>query len=83
MRKFLKILLSAAFIAGLAFILFVVAVYYGAFGHLQTSSELLNYKNATASVVLSEDGDLLGKYFSENRTNVTYDQLPQYLIDAL
>lgn len=83
MRKFLKIFLSAALIAGAALILFVITVYFGAFGHLQTGSELLNYKNATASVVLSEEGDLLGKYFSENRTNVSYDQLPSYLIDAL
>jgi penicillin-binding protein 1A len=83
MRKFFKILLSAGLIAGLAFIVFVIAVYYGAFGHLQTRQELLSYKNATASVVLSKEGDLLGKFFSENRTNVSYEELPQYLIDAL
>jgi penicillin-binding protein 1A len=83
MRKFWKIILSALLIAGLAFILFVIAVYYGAFGHLQTRQELLSYKNATASVVLSKDGELLGKYFSENRTNVSYRELPSYLVDAL
>lgn len=83
MRKFWKIVLTAALLGFAVLLIFVVTVYFGAFGHLQTRDELLNYKNATASVVLSEEGELLGKYFSENRTNVVYEELPQYLIDAL
>lgn len=82
-RKFLIIVLTIVLAGLFAAIVFVAAVYYGAFGHLQTGKELLNYKNANASVVLSEEGELLGKYFSENRTNVVYNKLPQNLIDAL
>lgn len=63
--------------------LFFLSVYSGAFGHLQNRKELLNYKNATASRVISAEGDLIGKFFSENRTNITYEQIPSYLIDAL
>jgi penicillin-binding protein 1A len=58
-------------------------VYCGAFGHIHTRFELLNFKNAAASRVLSSDGELIGKFFSENRTNVTSDQIPPFLIDAL
>ena len=64
-------------------VLFFVCVILGVFGHLQTQSELQNYKNANATLVFSQDGKLIGNIFSENRTNVTYDQIPQNLIDAL
>jgi penicillin-binding protein 1A len=52
-------------------------------GHLQDREDLLNYKNATASIVLSAEGGLIGKFYSENRTNVSYSQIPSYLINAL
>ena len=83
MRKAIKIILIITAVIFLGVIGFVLSVYYGAFGHLQTREELLNYKNANASIVLSDDGRLLGKYFSENRTNVTYAELPPHLINAL
>jgi penicillin-binding protein 1A len=62
---------------------FIVAVYSGAFGHLQSKEELIHFKNATATLVLSEDGELIGKFFSENRTNISFGQIPQQLINAL
>lgn len=83
MRKAIKILIVLAILIFLGAIGFVMAVYYGAWGHLQTREELLSYKNATASIVLSHDGQLLGKYFSENRTNVNYNEIPEHLINAL
>jgi penicillin-binding protein 1A len=73
------------FITGLTIVLglFIALVYFGAFGNLHGREELKNYENAVASIVLSEDGELIGKFFSENRTNVNYHQLPPFLIDAL
>ena len=50
---------------------------------LQDRTELLNYKNATASKVLSAEGKLIGKFYYQNRTNVSFSQIPPYLIDAL
>lgn len=64
-------------------VLFVVSVYLGVFGQLQSNKELLNYKNAVATVVLSSDGNLIGNIFSENRTNISYSQIPSNLINAL
>ena len=55
----------------------------GVSGRLKTKKELLNYKNASASLVLSEEGELLGKFFFENRTNISFDQIPKSLINAL
>jgi penicillin-binding protein 1A len=83
MRKAIKIVLILCSFIFIALIVFFLSVYFGAYGHLQTRQELMNYKNATASIVLSDSGELLGKYFSENRTNVAYAELPVPLVNAL
>jgi len=64
-------------------IIFVILIYLGVFGHLQTRKELLNFKNATATTVLSAEGKLIGNIFSMNRTNISYNQIPPNLIHAL
>lgn len=64
-------------------VIFVVSVNSGLFGHLQNKEELLNYKNASATSVLSSEGKLIGNIFSENRTNISYGQIPVNLINAL
>ncbi len=63
--------------------MFMLSVYLGAFGRLQSKQELLGFKNATASLVFSEEGRIIGRFFSENRTNVSYSQIPDHLIEAL
>ncbi len=69
----------ALFILGL----FFAAVYYNIFGHLYTKSELKDFRNEAASIVTSDDGILIGKFFDENRTNVEFKDLPKHLVDAL
>jgi penicillin-binding protein 1A len=81
-RLGLKIL-TIALVVAIFPLIFVMIVSIGAFGILQSEKELQNYKNASASVVLSEDGELIGKIFTENRTNITYNQLPKHLVNAL
>lgn len=83
MRKRWIIILTITLVTILVPITFFIAVYKGAFGHLQTIEELQNYKNASASVVFSSDSMIIGKYFSENRTKISYSQIPIHLINAL
>jgi penicillin-binding protein 1A len=64
-------------------VLFFAAVYFGVFGHIYNESELKEFKNESASLVMSDDNILIGKYFAENRTNIEYEQLPDFLINAL
>ncbi len=64
------------------FLLFSL-VYIGVFGHIPTGHELKNVQNYLASEIYSADNVLLGKYYVQNRSNVDYDDIPQYLIDAL
>jgi penicillin-binding protein 1A len=83
MKKRWKIIIAAILATIVLPGMFPVPVYGGPFGHLPSRKELLNFKNATASKVLSTEGGLVGKFFSENRTNVSYGQIPPYLINAL
>ncbi len=74
-----KIILAALILT----VVVITVAYTGISGHLKNTEELLNYKNAAASLVLSEDGELLGKFFYENRTNISFEQIPKHLINAL
>ena len=82
-KKLIKFSGKLFLIALVIFGLFFAAIYYGVFGHLYSESELKDFKNETASLVLSDNGRLIGKYFAHNRTNIDYDQLPNYIINAL
>ncbi len=83
MKKRRKIFI--AFTGVIVFIpLFLIfSVYAGIFGRLPGKKELLNYKNSAASVVLSAGGELIGKFYSENRTEVSFNQIPHHLTEAL
>lgn len=62
---------------------FIGSVNAGIFGRMPGKKELRNYRNATASVVLSSEGKAIGRFYSENRITITRDQLPPHLINAL
>lgn len=76
-----------AFIAGLfSFILFVWGVsvnFLGLFGELPNFKTLENPQSELASELYSADNVLLGTYFRENRSPVTYNDLSPNLINAL
>ncbi|MFC3878979.1 penicillin-binding protein 1A [Algoriphagus namhaensis] len=76
-----------AFIAGVfGFILFVWMVstnFLGLFGALPDFKALENPDSELASELYSSDGLLLGTYFRENRSPVTYEELAPNLVDAL
>jgi len=62
---------------------FFAAIYIGIFGAIPDTREILNYENSTASEIYTSDGVLLGKYYLQERTNATYEELPSHLIEAL
>ncbi len=72
------------FLAGTASLaLFVYSVYSGLWGSLPDYAELRNIRNYEASELYSDDGELLGKYFIENRTNVNYNTISPHAVQAL
>ncbi|WP_273568749.1 penicillin-binding protein 1A [Maribacter halichondriae] len=64
-------------------LLFLMAS-WGFLGPLPTYESLENPQTNLASQIISSDGSLLGKfYLDDNRTDVTYDDLPENLVNAL
>lgn len=55
----------------------------GWFGPLPSFEELENPKQNLATEIYASDGVLLGKFFYENRSPVTYNQLSPNIINAL
>ncbi len=77
-----KLWLLWIFFVALGFVFF-----YGVaeewFGPMPTFEELENPESNLASEVYSSDGELLGTYFIENRSNVNYRNISPNLINAL
>ncbi|MEQ6118457.1 transglycosylase domain-containing protein [Reichenbachiella sp. MALMAid0571] len=69
--------------AGSAMYVGYVAVSNGVFGEIPSDDELKAIKNYQASEIYSADSVLLGRYYVENRTEVMYDNVSHFVIDAL
>jgi len=68
----------------LAVILMFLLASWGVFGELPDYTVLENPKTNLATEIISSDGKTLGKfYLNDNRTPVSYDELPKHLVDAL
>src|SRR5688572_21218947 len=75
------------------FICFIVAVplyvysvqfdVFGLFGGMPSLKAIENPENDLSSELLSADGVSLGRYFTYNRSQVTYDQLSEDLVNTL
>ncbi|MCQ2958738.1 MAG: transglycosylase domain-containing protein [Bacteroidales bacterium] len=66
--------------------LYVVAVeinFCNLFGYSPSIRELKNPEQCVASEVYAEDGRMIGKFFYENRTPITYEDLSPLLIKTL
>ena len=82
-KRILVFILKLAAFGLLLLTLFIGSVYLGLFGHIYSNKELKDFRNHSASLVLSDNGSIIGRFFSENRTNVKLDQLPKGLVEAL
>lgn len=83
LKKGWKITLKIVLLSAVLAIIFIILISVGLFGHIQTQRELLNFRNAEAAIVLSEEGEVIGRFFFENRTNISYQQIPQHLTHAV
>ncbi|PTX45098.1 penicillin-binding protein 1A [Christiangramia gaetbulicola] len=67
----------------LAAVLIFLLAGWGAFGKMPSFDELENPETNLATEIFSSDGKTLGKYYSENRTPIKYEDLPEHLVQAL
>ena len=80
-----KIFFWSLFVVG---ILAITAVFsfaaLGFLGPMPDLQQLENPKTNLATQIISSDGEILGKYFfNDNRTPITYEELPQNIVQAL
>ncbi|GDX51867.1 penicillin-binding protein 1A [Bacteroidota bacterium] len=67
----------------LSIILLITLTAFGLFGDMPTFEELENPKSSLATEVYSSDGVLLGKYYFQNRSESSFDEIPASLKNAL
>lgn len=67
---------------GSVFLIFLLAS-FGALGHMPSFNDLENPESNLATEIISSDGEVIGKFYNENRSSITYEELPKHLVDAL
>ncbi len=84
-RKRLLKYFWGTFLVGILSIIFLFLLAdWGVFGEMPDFKRLENPETNLASSIYSADDELLGKfYFNDNRTPVTYKDLPEHLVNAL
>lgn len=78
-KKFWKLFLYG-FIGLLVFFLFAS---WGLFGSMPSFEDLENPDSNLATEVISSDGEIIGKYFEQNRSQLKYSDLPKNFVQAL
>ena len=78
--KWLWVIVAAPFVVLFVMIGLIAA---GAFGRLPTFEELENPKTNLATEIYSEDGKIIGQFFIESRSDVSYSELNDSLVAAL
>ena len=82
--KIYLILIWELFFTSLAFIiLFFYGIANEWYGDMPTFEELENPKSNLATEIISADGKILGTYYIENRSDVSYSEISPNLINAL
>ena len=82
-RFLFRIFYKLALVAILFFVLFYFAIYAGFLGGMPSTKELKSVHNNTASEVYAAGGELLGRYYIQDRTNVKFTDISPAAIDAL
>jgi penicillin-binding protein 1A len=65
------------------FALFIVLIGYEFFGPLPSFRDIEHPKSNQASEIVTDDGRVLGTYFVQNRSNVTYPEISKNVLNAL
>ena len=81
-----KILIWGLKLALAGFLMLVILfslVYIGTFGQLPDSAALMKIKEPVASEVYSKDNKLLGRFYTQNRSNIKFKEISPNLINAL
>ena len=67
----------------LVIVLFFIGVNYGLLGKMPDLEAIQNPNNSVSTSIYSSDYEVLGSYYTENRIEITYDELSPYLVKGL
>lgn len=81
----LALLMAGGFmLLGIAsMVIFVLCVRFGVFGSIPSESDLLNINNFNASEIYATEGEMIGKYFIENRSDAHIEEVSPFVSQAL
>ncbi len=85
-EKFIRFMYRFFIGSTLGLILLILAVNFNflwLFGGMPSLQELENPKSQVASLIISEDGQEIGKYFRENRNPLSFEELPDNIVNTL
>ena len=82
-KVYLIVIWSLFLIFALSVFLLFHGIVHNWFGEMPTFEELENPETNLATEIISADGKLLGTYYIENRSNVSYADISPDLINAL
>ncbi len=74
---------KSAIVLFLLGVLFFILVFLGVLGPVPSKTQLHQINNPLASEVYSADGKILGRYYVENRSYATFDEISPNVINAL
>jgi penicillin-binding protein 1A len=81
--NFIKLALHSAAILFFLAVMFFVLIFIGVFGPVPSKQQLQEINNPAASEVFSQDGKVIGRYYIENRSNVSFNEISPDIINAL
>ncbi len=82
-KKFIRRIWMIYIILFIGILSFFTMISFGWLGFMPTFEELENPRSNLASEIYSSDQKLLGKYYIENRSNVQYQEISPYTVNAL
>jgi penicillin-binding protein 1A len=85
-EKFIRFMYRFFIGSTVGLILLILAVNFNflwLFGGMPSLQELENPKSQVASLIISEDGQEIGKYFRENRNPLSFEELPDNIVNTL
>lgn len=83
LRLLLRALALMVLLGPLGLAVLYLAVSFEWLGPVPATTELLEIRNHSSSEVYSADSVLLGKYYIENRSPATLEEMSPYLVEAL
>ena len=67
----------------IAFLILITGYWFSWWGGMPSITELENPSSALSSEVLAANGDIMGRYFVQDRSNSKYEDISKNVIDAL